>query len=83
MTLKIDTEFFGNSVELDSSIRELEVFLNETEIEGSSPLVTIKTTKISNIENPREKRIPASVVPTSIPEAILASQSAQSTMLIR
>lgn len=31
MTLKIDTEFFGDSVQFDASMRELKIFLNETE----------------------------------------------------
>jgi hypothetical protein len=31
MSLTLDTEFFGSSVDLDVSMRELEIFLNETE----------------------------------------------------
>ena len=31
MTLNIDSEFFGNSVDFDVAMRELEIFLNETE----------------------------------------------------
>lgn len=31
MTLKIDTEFFGSSIDFEASMRELEIFLSETE----------------------------------------------------
>jgi len=42
MTLKIDTDFFGNSVDFDISMRELEIFLNETESFFAERIKTLK-----------------------------------------